>query len=169
MPPPFCGISATRGYMGAIMLYIRGFRLFPGKSAACFRNCAARSGSSAAPPYIRKLMCPGRILSFDKLPIRTHGTLPRPSHWSGKRYFCRKCTILQCKLLRDCPLSSHCGQIRLHAPPQKEFCIFILFLFFFGCIKNASYYSFSRHKRLNLPNSPHIFCMEAHSSHSYSL
>lgn len=41
MPPPFCGISATRGYMGAIMLYIRGFRLFPGKSAACFRSCAA--------------------------------------------------------------------------------------------------------------------------------
>lgn len=40
MPPPFCGISATRGYMGAIMLYIRGFRLFPGKSAACFRSCA---------------------------------------------------------------------------------------------------------------------------------
>lgn len=40
MPPPFCGISATRGYMGAIMLYIRGFRLFPGKSAACFRSRA---------------------------------------------------------------------------------------------------------------------------------
>ena len=40
MPPPFCGISATRGYMGAIMLYIRGFRLFPGTSAACFRSCA---------------------------------------------------------------------------------------------------------------------------------
>ena len=114
-------------------------------------------------------MYPGRILSFDKLPIRTHGTLPRPSYWSGERYFCRKCTILQCKLLRDCPLSSHCGQIRLHTPPQKEFCIFILFLFFFGCIKNASYYSFSRHKRLNLPNSPHIFCMEAHGSHSYPL
>ena len=41
MPPPFCDISATRGYMGEIMLYIRGFRLFPGKSAACFRSCAA--------------------------------------------------------------------------------------------------------------------------------
>lgn len=27
--------------MGEIMLYIRGFRLFPGKSAACFRSCAA--------------------------------------------------------------------------------------------------------------------------------
>ena len=40
MPPPFCDISATRGYMGEIMLYIRGFRLFPGKSAACFRSCA---------------------------------------------------------------------------------------------------------------------------------
>ena len=114
-------------------------------------------------------MYPGRIVSFDKLPSRTHVTLPRPSHWSGKRYFCSKCTILQCKLLRDCPLSSDCEQIRLHTPPQKEFYIFILFLFFFGCIKNASYYSFSRHKRLNLPNSPHIFCMEAHSFHSYSL
>ena len=40
IPPPFCDISATRGYMGEIMLYIRGFRLFPGKSAACFRSCA---------------------------------------------------------------------------------------------------------------------------------
>ncbi len=38
--------------MGEIMLYIRGFRLFPGKSAACFRSCAARSASSAVPPYI---------------------------------------------------------------------------------------------------------------------
>ena len=113
-------------------------------------------------------MYSGRILPSDKLPIRSPGTLSWPSHWSGvflqeMRHFAMQ------QLLRDCPLSSHCGQIRLHTPPQKEICIFILFLFFFGCIKNASYYSFSRHKRLNLPNSPHIFCMEAHSFHSYSL
>ena len=44
MPPPFCDISATRGYMGEIMLYIRGGWLFPGKSAACFRSCAALPG-----------------------------------------------------------------------------------------------------------------------------
>ena len=113
-------------------------------------------------------MCSGRILPSDKLPIRSPGTLPWPSHWSGV-FLQEMHHFAMQQLLRDCPLASHCGQIRLHTPPQKEICIFILFLFFFGCIKNASYYSFSRHKRLNLPNSPHIFCMEAHSSHSYSL
>lgn len=37
--------------MGEIMLYIRGFRLFPGKSAACFRSCAVLP---SLPLYIRK-------------------------------------------------------------------------------------------------------------------
>lgn len=164
--------------MGKIMLYIRGFRLFPGESAACFRSCAARSGSPAVPP---QAALPS-LLIYKEAPCTLEGFCPLtncpsahterspdPPTGRGSVIFCRKCTILQCKLLRDCPLSSDCEQIRLHTPLQKEFCIFILFLFFFGCIKNASYYSFSRHKRLNLPNSPHIFCMAAHSSHSYSL
>ena len=59
-------------------------------------------------------MYPGRILSFDKLPIRTHGTLPRPSYWSGERYFCRKCTILQ--------YSSSCGIAHcLHTADKSGF------------------------------------------------
>lgn len=41
-------------------------------------------------------MYSGRILPSDKLPIRSPGTLPWPSRRSGERYFCRKCTILQC-------------------------------------------------------------------------
>ena len=170
MPPPFCGISATRGYMGAIMLYIRGFRLFPGKSAACFRNCAARSGGPAALLIYKEAPC--TLEGFCPLTNRPSAHTersPDPPTGRGALFLQEMRHFVMQQLLRDCPLSSHCGQIRLHTPPQKEICIFILFLFFFGCIKNASYYSFSRHKRLNLPNSPHIFCMEAHSSHSYSL
>ena len=53
-------------------------------------------------------MCSGRILPSDKLPICSPGTLPWPSHWSGERHFCRKCTILQC--------SSSCRIIPASAP-----------------------------------------------------
>ena len=176
MPPPFCGISATRGYMGEIMLYIRGFRLFPGKSAACFRNCAARSGSPAVPP---QAALPS-LLIYKEAPCAPEGFCPltncpsahperSPDPPTGRGYFCRKCTILQCS--SSCGIA-HClhtavrsGFIHLH----KRILYFHIVSVFLWMHKNASYYSFSRHKRLNLPNSPHIFCMEAHSFHSYSL
>lgn len=165
MPPPFCDISATRGYMDEIMLYIRGFRLFPGKSAACFRSCAVLPS----------------LLIYKEAPCTLEGFCPltncpsahperSPDPPTGRGYFCRKCAILQCS--SSCGIA-HClhtadrsGFIHLH---KKNSVFSYCFCFFFGCTKNASYYSSSRHKRLNLPNSPHIFCMEAHSSHSYSL
>lgn len=166
MPPPFCGISATRGYMGAIMLYIRGFRLFPGKSAACFRNCAARSSLLIykEAPCTLEGFCP-----LTNCPSAHTERSPDPPTGQGSVIFAGNAPFCNAAAPAGLPTVFTLRSDPASYTSTKRILYFHIVSVFLWMHKNASYYSFSRHKRLNLPNSPHIFCMEAHSSHSYSL
>ena len=166
MPPPFCGISATRGYMGAIMLYIRGFRLFPGKSAACFRSCAVLPSLLI---YKEAPCAPEGFCPLTNCPSAHPERSPDPPTGRGSVIFAGNAPFCNAAAPAGLPTVFTLRTDPASYTSTKRILYFHIVSVFLWMHKNASYYSFSRHKRLNLPNSPHIFCMAAHSSHSYSL
>lgn len=178
MPPPFCDISATRGYMGEIMLYIRGFRLFPGKSAACFRSCAARSGSPAVPPqaalpslliYKEAPCAPEGFCPLTNCPSAHPERSPDPPTgrgsviFAGNAPFCNAAApagLPTVFTLRTDPAS--------YASTKRNLYFHIVSVFLWMHKKRKLLFIFPSQTTEFAQFTPY-FCMEAHSSHSYSL
>lgn len=166
MPPPFCGISATRGYMGEIMLYIRGFRLFPGESAACFRSCAVLPSLLI---YKEAPCAPEGFCPLTNCPSAHMERSPDPPTGQGSVIFAGNAPFCNAAAPAGLPTSFTLRTDPASYTSTKRILYFHIVSVFLWMHKNASYYSFSRHKRLNLPNLSHIFCMAAHNFHSYPL
>ena len=171
MPPPFCGISATRGYMGAIMLYIRGVSgCFPGNPPPV--SGTVQPGQAALPPLLIYKEAPCTLEGFCPLtncPSAHTERSPDPPTGRGSVIFAGNAPFSNTAAPAGLPTVFTLRIDPASYTSTKRILYFHIVSVFLWMHKNASYYSFSRHERLNLPNSPHIFCMEAHSSHSYSL
>ena len=152
--------------MGEIMLYIRGFRLFPGKSAACFRSCAVLPSLLI---YKEAPCAPEGFCPLTNCPSAHPERSSDPPTGRGSVIFAGNAPFSNTAAPAGLPTVFTLRIDPASYTSTKRILYFHIVSVFLWMHKNASYYSFSRHKRLNLPNLSHIFCMAAHNFHSYPL
>lgn len=166
MPPPFCGISATRGYMGAIMLYIRGFRLFPGKSAACFRSCAALPSLLI---YKEAPCTPEGFCPLTNCPSAHTERSPDPPAGQGSVIFAGNAPFCNTAAPAGLPTVFTLRTNPASYTSTKRNLYFHIVSVFLWMHKKRKLLSIFPSQTTEFAQFIPYFCMEAHSSHSYSL